>query len=125
MKRFLCLILSLSLLTGTVCFALAEEAEEEDVEFSDEELAEMEEEEREAEEDEAAVVSGEVYEEPTKEDFDENSPTLYTGVIRRDFGKVIWMEKDPVQRTETHLHRENRDDLPRAQEHGALQGQEG
>ena len=36
MKRFLCLILSLSLLMGTVCFALAEEAEEEDVEFSDE-----------------------------------------------------------------------------------------
>ena len=101
MKRFLCLILSLSLLMGTVCFALAEEAEEEDVEFSDEELAEMEEEEREAEEDEAAVVSGEVYEEPTKEDFDENSPTLYTGVIRRDFGKVIWMEKNTDKSTKS------------------------
>ena len=92
MKRFLCLLLSLSLLLGMVCFAAAEE-DEEDVEFSDEELAEMEEEEREAEEDEEVVVSGEVYKELTKEDFDLDSPALFTGVIRKDFGKVIWMEK--------------------------------
>ena len=89
MKRFLCLILSLSLLLGTFCFAAAEEDEPE---FSAEEEKEIEEEEQELESD-GVVVSGEVYEEPTKDDFDQNSPTLYTGVIRRDFGKVIWMEK--------------------------------
>ena len=40
MKRFLCLILSLSLVLGTVWFAAAEEGEEEeDVQFSEEEMA--------------------------------------------------------------------------------------
>ena len=100
MKRFLCILLSLCLLMGTVCFAVAEE-DEEDVEFSDEEMAEMEEEEREAEEDKEAVVSGEVYEEKTREDFNQNSPALYTGIIRRDFGKVIWMEKNTDKSTKS------------------------
>ena len=103
MKRFLCLILSLSLVLGTVWFAAAEEGEEEeDVQFSEEEMAEMEEEEREAEEDGEAVVSGEVYEEKTKEDFDQNSPALYTGVIRKDFGRVIWAEKNTDKKTKSY-----------------------
>ena len=91
MKRILCIILGLCLLAGTVTFALAEEDEE--INYSDEELKEMEEEEKEAEEDVEAVVEGEVYHEKTKEDFNLNSPAIYTGKIRTDFGKVIWAEK--------------------------------
>jgi hypothetical protein len=91
MKRILCIILGLCLLAGTVTFALAEEDEE--INYSDEELKEMEEEEKEAEEDVEAVVEGEVYYEKTKEDFNLNSPAIYTGKIRTDFGKVIWAEK--------------------------------
>ena len=48
MKRILCMLLCLSLLTGLVSFAYAED-DEDDVEYSDEELKEMEEEEKEAE----------------------------------------------------------------------------
>lgn len=92
MKRILCILLSLGLLLGTVSFAYAEEGGEEDVQFSAEEEKEIEEEEKEAESD-GIVVKGEVYKEKTKEDFDMKSPALYTGVIRTDFGKVIWAEK--------------------------------
>ena len=91
MKRILCILLSLSLLITLAFTACAEEDEE--VEFSDEELAEMEEEEKEAEEDVEAVVEGEVYHEKTREDFDLNSPALYTGKMRSDFGGSIWAEK--------------------------------
>ena len=92
MKRILCILLSISLLTGMVFFALAEE--DEDIQFSDEELKEMEEEEKEAEEDIEAVVEGEVYHEKTREDFDLNSPAIYTGKMRSDFGGSIWAVKD-------------------------------
>ena len=91
MKRIICILLGLSLLLGTVSFAYAEE---DDVDYSDEELAEMEAEEKEAEDDVEAVVEGEVYKEKTKEDFNLNSPAIYTGVLRTDFGKVIWAEKN-------------------------------
>ena len=96
MRRILCIILGLTLLLGTAGFAYAEEGTEaeDDREYTQEELEEMEAEEREAEEDVEAVVVGEVYHEKTKDDFDLNSPALYTGVIRTDFGKVIWAEKD-------------------------------
>lgn len=92
MKRILCILLGLCLLLGTVSFSVAEE--DDDVQFTDEELREMEEEEKEAEDDTEAVVTGEVYHEKTKEDFNQNSPALYTGIIRKDYGKVIWSEKD-------------------------------
>ncbi len=91
MKRIICILLGLSLLLGSVSFAYAEE---DDVDYSDEELAEMEAEEKEAEDDVEAVVEGEVYKEKTKEDFNLNSPAIYTGVLRTDFGKVIWAEKN-------------------------------
>ena len=91
MKRILCILLSLSLLLGTAVFAFAEEDDEEP-EFSEEEEKEIEEEEKELESD-GAVITGEVYHEKTKEDFDLNSPALYTGIIRKDYGKVIWSEK--------------------------------
>ena len=97
MKRILCIILSLSLLLGTVSFALAEE-EGQDVKFSDEEEKEIEEEELEAELD-GIVVEGETYHEKTKEDFNLKSPALYTGVIRTDFGRCIWMEKSTEKGT--------------------------
>ena len=93
MKRILCILLGLCLLTGIVYSAIAED-DEDDVQFTEEELREMEEEEKEAEEDIEAVVTGEVYHEKTKEDFNQNSPALYTGIIRKDYGKVIWSEKD-------------------------------
>jgi len=95
MKRILCILLCLSLLTGVSC-AFAEETGEgeEDVQFTQEELAEMEAEEKEAEEDREAVVVGETYHEKTKADFNLDSPALYTGVIRSDYGRVIWAEKD-------------------------------
>ena len=91
-KRILSWMLCLCLLFGTACFALAEE-DDDNIQFSDEEEAEMEEEQREAEEDVEAVVTGEVYHEPSKEDFSLSSPALYTGKIRSDYGKVIWAEK--------------------------------
>lgn len=93
MKRLLCLLFCLFLLTGSVFPALAAETED-DVEFSDEEEKEMEEEEKEAEEDKEAVVEGEVYHEKTKEDFDLNSPAIYVGNMRSDFKGSIWSEKD-------------------------------
>ena len=92
MKRFLCILLALGLLAGAVSFAFAEEPE--DVEFTDEELREMEEEQEEAENDGEVVIKGEVYHEKTKEDFDKNSPALYTGKMRKDFGGSIWSEKN-------------------------------
>ena len=101
MKRFLCILLCLSVLASLACFAAAED-EEEEVEFSEEELEEMEEEQREAEEDKETVVQGEVYHEKTKEDFDMNSPALYTGVIRTDYGKVIWAEKSTEKGTKSY-----------------------
>ena len=103
MKRLLCILLCLSLLSGVLCFAMAEEDEPE---FSEEEMEEMEEEQREAAEDTEAVVEGEVYHEKTREDFDLNSPAIYTGVIRTDFGKVIWAEKNAQRFRGKHLGRE-------------------
>ena len=102
MKRILCMILGLSLLLGSVSFALAEEDEEDDVDYSQEEIDEMEAEEKEAEENVDAVVEGEVYHEKTKKDFDQNSPAIYTGIIRRDFGKVIWAEKNTDKSTKSY-----------------------
>ena len=93
MKRILCMLLCLSLLTGLVSFAYAED-DEDDVEYSDEELKEMEEEEKEAEDDTEIVVTGEVYHEKTKEDFNKNSPAIYTGNMRSDHVYSIWSVKD-------------------------------
>ncbi len=93
MKRILCILLGLSLLAGILSFAMAEEDDDDGVQFTEEELKEMEEEEKEAEDDTEAVVTGEVYHEKTKEDFNQNSPALYTGKIRTDYGKCIWAEK--------------------------------
>ena len=96
MKRILCILLGISLLLGTVSFAWAEEDGEEgedDIEYSAEELAEREAEEKEAEENVAAVVTGEVYHEKTREDFDLNSPALYTAKMRTDFGGSIYAIK--------------------------------
>ena len=101
MKRILSILLGLSLLFGTVTFASAEEGNEEgDVQFSAEEEEEIKEEEEEAES-EGITVEGEVYHEKTKEDFDLNSPAIYTGVIRTDFGKVIWAEKNTDKSTKS------------------------
>ena len=91
MKRILCILLGISLLLGMTSFAWAEE--EDDTEYSEEALAEAEAEEREAEEDKAAVVTGEVYHEKTREDFDLNSPALYTAKMRTDFGGSIYAIK--------------------------------
>ena len=93
MKRILCILLGISLLLGTMPFACAEEDEGDDIEYSAEELAEMEAEEKEAEENIAAVVTGEVYHEKTREDFDLNSPALYTAKMRTDFGGSIYAIK--------------------------------
>ena len=98
MKRIMCILLGLSLLLGSVPFAYAEE---DDLDYSDEELAEMEAEEKEAEDDVEAVVVGEVYKEKTKEDFNQHSPAIYTGVLRTDFGKVIWAEKNTDKGTKS------------------------
>ncbi len=94
MKRIICILLGLSLLLGTVSFAYAEEdGGEDDLEFKAEQLAEMEAEEKEAEEDIAAVVEGEIYEEKKREDFNMNSPALYTAKMRTDFGGTIYSRK--------------------------------
>ena len=90
MKRILCILLGLSLLLGMAASAYAEEGGEDDVSFTDEQLAEMEEEEEEAEADVAAVITGEVYHEKTREDFNMNSPALYTAKMRTDFGGTIY-----------------------------------
>ncbi len=94
MKRILCILLGISLLLGMTSFAWAEEdGDEDDIQYSQEELEEMEAEEKEAEDDVAAVVEGEVYQEKTREDFDLNSPALYTARMRTDFGGSIWAVK--------------------------------
>ena len=100
MKRILCFLLSISLMLGTAVFASAEE-EEEEPEFSAEEEQEIEEEEKELESD-GEVITGEVYHEKTKEDFDQKSPALYTGIIRKDYGKVIWAEKSTGKSTKSY-----------------------
>lgn len=92
MKRILCFLLCLSLLAGLYAFALSEEGEGEDVEFTPEEEQEIKEEEEEAESDGITVV-GEVYHEPTREDFTLDSPAIYTGKMRSDYGGSIWAEK--------------------------------
>ena len=91
MKRILCIILALGILAGTPAFAVAEE--DEDVQFTDEELRAMEEDEKEAENYVEAEVQGEVYHEKTPEDFDMNSPALYTAKMRSDFNGTIYSEK--------------------------------
>jgi hypothetical protein len=76
MKRFLCGILCLCLLCGGMAFAAAEEEEEDPGlidELIDEELEEIEETPVNPE-----LQTGEVYPTPTAEDFDLNSPALYT-----------------------------------------------
>ncbi len=102
MKRILCIVLGLSLLLGSALPVYAEEGDgEDDVQYSQEELNEMEDEEREAEENADAVVEGEVYHEPTREDFDLNSPALYTGKMRVDYGGTIyavkWARKEDIR----------------------------
>ncbi len=101
MKRILCILLGISLLLGTAVFAYAEEGEEDDTEYSQEAIAEMEEEEREAEEDIAAEITGEVYHEMSREDFNMNSPALYTAKMRKDFGGTIfavrWARKEDIR----------------------------
>ena len=92
MKRILCIILALGMLTGTMMsFAAAEE--DEDIQFSDEELREMQEEEDQAENYVEAEVQGEVYHELTREDFNANSPALYKAKMRSDYNGVIYSEK--------------------------------
>ena len=91
MKRILCIILALGILTGTMSFAVAEE--DEDFQFSDEELREMQEEEDQAENYIEAEVQGEVYHEKTLEDFDMYSPALYKAKMRTDFNGTIYSEK--------------------------------
>ena len=94
MKRILCILLGLSILLGSFAFAYAEEGGEDDeMEYTQEQLAEMEEEEKEAEENVDAVVTGEVYHEKTREDFNMNSPALYTAKMRTDFGGTIYARK--------------------------------
>ena len=91
MKRILCIILALGMLTGTMAFAVAEE--DDDIQFSDEELREMQEEEDQAENYVEAEVKGEVYHEMTREDFNANSPALYKAKMRSDYNGVIYSEK--------------------------------
>ena len=98
MKRILCILLGLSLLLGTVAFAYAEDDadyddEEEGATYTQEQLEEMEEEEEEAALNADAVVTGEVYHEKTREDFNMNSPALYTAKMRTDFGGTIYSRK--------------------------------
>ena len=91
MKRILCIILALGMLTGTMAFAVAEE--DDDIQFSDEELREMQEEEDQAENCGEAEVKGEIYHEMTREDFNANSPALYKAKMRSDYNGVIYSEK--------------------------------
>ena len=96
MRRILCILLSVCMLLTVVSFALAEEDEDtgegDDVEFSDEEKREAEEEEKEAESD-GIVVEGETYHELNKEDFNLNSPAIYVGNMRTNYGGTIWAER--------------------------------
>ena len=104
MRRFLCgwLCLCLWLATGP-CFAMAEEEEEAMGEDSTEVTQEQEKEveELDAEDDSIYEVSGMIYQEPGKEAFNANSPALYTGIIRTDFGRCIWMEKNTEKGTKS------------------------
>ena len=93
MKRILCILFAICLMLGSVSFVYAEEGGEDDIEYTQEEIAEMEAEEKEAEENVAAVVEGEVYHEKTREDFDLNSPAIYTAKMRTDFGGSIYAIK--------------------------------
>ena len=81
MSRLLSLVLALSICAAALpAFSLAEETEEEyEVER---ELTEEEAEGMEGDDTEAVITGGKIYEEKTKEDFDLNSPALYTGRMR-------------------------------------------
>ena len=79
MKRLICALLCMAVLLTGICFAAAEEPDDEDVEFSNEEEDEI----RSLDEvDESMyVVTGKVYPEPTLKDFNKNSPAIYTGTL--------------------------------------------
>ena len=96
MRRILCILLSLCLMLTVVSFGIAEEEEDDgegdDVEFSAEEQQEIDEEEAELQSD-GAVVEGETYHEMNKEDFNLNSPAIYTARMRTNYGGTIWAER--------------------------------
>ena len=107
MKRFVCWFLCLVLLTAGACFA--EGADDTDPETTgDNSLSAADLDELEQEEDEgvtAVRVTGKVYPEPTAEDFDINSPAIYTCKIRPD--QPIWKIPDEEKNYKNVLVRGN------------------
>ena len=79
MKRLICALLCMAVMLTGICFAAAEEPDDEDIELSSEEEDEI----RSLDEvDESMyVVTGKVYPEPTLKDFNKNSPAIYTGTL--------------------------------------------
>ena len=79
MKRLICALLCMAVLLTGICFAAAEEPDDEDVEFSSEEEDEI----RSLDEVDESMyaVTGKVYPEPTLKDFNRNSPAVYTGTL--------------------------------------------
>ena len=90
MKRFLSLWLCLCLVMGGLCYALAEEDDEDIGPLGEDETEITKEEEDEIkrldeEDDSMYEVTGKVWPEPRKEDFNTSSPAIYTCAIRPNY----------------------------------------
>ena len=95
MKRFVCLLLSLVLLLSAASFASAAGNKKKNTEGEDvEKLTKEQEDEIKAldeEDDSIYNVTGRVYPEPVRQDFDANSPAIYTARFRGNYS--IWSER--------------------------------
>ena len=94
MKRWLCGWLCICLLIGGIGLAFAEDAadDEEQEELTEEEEKEIKE--LDEEDDSIYEVSGKVYPEPTKEDYNASSPALYTCTVRPKYSIFSEMSTD-------------------------------
>ena len=93
MKRFLCGLMSLVILLTGLCFAAAEDADDEDaeqLELTDEEMDEIRS--LDEEDDSIYVVTGKVYPEPKLSDFNSSSPAIYTGKVRGKYSIFAQMD---------------------------------
>lgn len=96
MKRILAFALAAVLAAGTLPAAIAEELEEEE-DFSGATISEQEMEEllaldQENEEEEIVYVVGEVYQEPSRKDFNTKSPAIYTCKVKANYS--LFSERD-------------------------------
>ena len=97
MKRFLCGWLCICLLITGLCFAMAEEEDDEALGEDNTEVSQQEEEDvkqLDTEDDSIYEVTGKVFPEPTRKDFNASSPAIYTCTLRENYSIFSEMSVD-------------------------------